>query len=248
MNRIKWRYCNFKKSSKEDFTVHLLVVKNTKYSELARVCIESFYYYHPLCSVIVHCDKSTYYQTEEILRIVIKRGTTQVILDQIDDQRTWQEQKIQLIISMNGTNDVFLDADLRWNGSIPIRKGLTFFVEEFSLIEKSPYKEMLSLPEFSSFSNPMMRNTSFFSFAGIEIEEARLLDISTIQVLINNATKTKSIALLDRSDILRISEQLAISLAAEKWGKDIYALKSHDRHRDGEFVESSYFGVTGVSF
>jgi hypothetical protein len=245
---FKWRYSRPKESSKELFIAHLLVVKNSKYSGLARVCIESFLFHHPKCSIIVHCDYFTYSHTQMILRKIVKRGSVKVILDQVDDQMTWQDQKIQLLISLNGTSDIFMDADLRWNGSIPIRKGLTFFVDEFAMQQKSPFKEMLSLSEFANFSNPIMRNTSFFTFSGTEINDSLIEDIFRIHSLILDVVESDSVALLDRSDISRISEQLAISLAVEKWGMSIYALKVSDGHRDGKFVESSYYGATGVSF
>ena len=162
IDSIKWIYGKPNEVSHERFTAHLLVVKNQKYSELARICIESFCFYHPMCSIIVHCDNSTYFQTLKTLKKIIKRGSTEVVLDQIDGQRTWQEQKIHTIVSLNGTRDIFLDADLRWNGCIPVRKGLTFFVDEFRLTEKSPFRELLSLSEFANHSDPIMRNTSFF--------------------------------------------------------------------------------------
>ena len=66
--------------------------------------------------------------------------------------------------------------------------------------------------------------------------------------MIENMAKSDVIAELDRESVLRISEQLALSLAVESWNEEIFLLKSYDGHMDGQFVESSYYGATGISF
>jgi len=248
LESYKWRVGSSKVSSTQNILAHLLVVKNSQYSSLARVCIESFIHYHPNTVFVVHCDSTTFSDTRQALNRSSRRKKVQVVLDQLDITATWQEQKVRLIASLNGTNDVFMDADLRWNGVIPERKGITFFVDEFSLKEKSPYRELLSNHEFSNILNPRMRNTSFFSFAGICIDDEYIKGIMKLQTLIENIAKSDVIAQLDREDVLRISEQLALSLAVESWEEEIFLLKSSDGHMDGQFVESSYFGATGISF
>jgi hypothetical protein len=248
LESYKWRVGSSKVSSTQNILAHLLVVKNSQYSSLARVCIESFIFYHPNAVITVHCDSETYSDTKRALNGRFRKNLVQVVLDQLANAATWQEQKVQLITSLNGTHDVFMDADLRWNGVIPQRKGITFFVDEFSLKEKSPYRELLSNHEFSNILNPRMRNTSFFSFAGVRVEEVFLNSIMELQTMIENMAKSDIIGELDRESVLRISEQLALSLAVESWKEEIFLLKSSDGHMDGQFVESSYYGATGISF
>jgi hypothetical protein len=69
-----------------------------------------------------------------------------------------------------------------------------------------------------------------------------------IEKMIHETVNSQLIPLDDKNFVRRISEQLALSLFVEKLGQAIYFLKENDGHRDGSFLESSYFGATGSQF
>jgi hypothetical protein len=94
----------------------------------------------------------------------------------------------------------------------------------------------------------MMRNTSFFTFGGHQIETQALFDVKQIEDELLVLIKSDLLGSIDRDQVARLSEQLALSLASEDWNTPIKTLKESDGHKDGAFVESSYFGATGSTF
>ena len=59
----KWRTGNSPYSSEESFRVHIMLVKDVKYLELAEVCVFSFLHYHPKAHFTLYCDKNTFSET-----------------------------------------------------------------------------------------------------------------------------------------------------------------------------------------
>ena len=92
-----------------------------------------------------------------------------------------------------------------------------------------------------------MRNLSFFTFYGFKLTDSQLEDIYITWNKVINAQKSLDID-SESPTIGRISEQLVLSIACENWNNPIFALKDEDGLKDGKFVESTYFGVTGLEF
>jgi hypothetical protein len=164
----------------------------------------------------------------------------------------WQVQKMNLILDLSGLFDFFVDADTRWNGplSVDISKGDTvfFFVEEFKLANHPVFSKMISQQDFQQYNDASMWNTSFFCFSGFSLTQLQKSEILKLREQIVSYAKVS----IRDSDVsastIRISEQLAISLASSKWPVLAKAVKEVDGYKDGSFLESSYFGATGTHF
>jgi hypothetical protein len=234
-------------SSVTPHIANVLIVRNPTYCDLAKVCVVSFLHFHPKSTIKIHVDSATIQKSQIIFRREIHQRRVILIVSD-DNSSTWQEIKMKTILGMKESNEFFMDADLRWNGALPELEGVTFFVEEFILGNKSPYAQMLDSSFFAEFGQVSMKNTSFLSWGNYKITQAEKNLVLTIEKNIIKAVNSELVPLDDKSFVKRISEQLALSLFAEKIPESIFFLKANDGHRDGSFLESSYFGATGSRF
>jgi hypothetical protein len=107
---------------------------------------------------------------------------------------------------------------------------------------------MLCSPLLAEFGQATMKNTSFISWGSYKVTQAEKNQVLAIEKSIIETADSQHVPLDDKSSVKRISEQLALSLFAEKIPEEIFFLKVSDGHRDGSFLESSYFGATGSQF
>jgi hypothetical protein len=244
---FKWTRSKYKKPNTHPFVCHLLVVKKPIYVLMAKICILSFLYYHPNSTILVHCDHSTFLLLNKMLSAKIRSGKVQLILDKYAGVGTWQAQKIDLLLKLNGTEHIFMDADLKWNGALSDLGGTTFFVREFQITSSKVYARFLSHSKNKVKTEIYMWNTSFFTFGG-NYEPNFIVN----QINLINSQVLETISRIEPEDlkasIFRISEQLVISLSTKNWVHPINSLKKVDGHKDGQYVESSYFGATGSTF
>lgn len=236
-----------KSASTTPLIANILIVRNPIYCELAKVCVVSFLHFHPKSIIRIHVDSATFEKSREIFNRELRKKRVNLIVSD-DETSTWQELKMMTVIGMSQTNEFFMDADLRWNGTLPSLKGITFFVEEFNLGNKSPYAQMLKSPQLSEFSGASMKNTSFISWGNYIISGSEKEQVLQIENSIIDVVESELVPKDDKNFVKRISEQLALSMFVEKIPEDIFFLKTEDGHRDGSFLESSYFGATGSQF
>lgn len=249
-----FRWENFKADelNSDHLRVHLLVIKNSKYSQIARICTTSFLHFHPKSTVIIHVDE---YTQGPVTAWVSKSKFTRSIkieLQRNSKQQSWQVQKTNLVVGLSGSLDIFVDADMRWNGPIDSENlkssTILFFVEEYKIVENKNFASMLEHVEFNKFNKASMWNTSFVTFSGYSLNDAQKNQIIELQnKIIEYASRFMKEETLSSSTI-RISEQLAISLAVSSWDVAVGAIKKVDGYKDGAFLESSYFGATGTQF
>jgi hypothetical protein len=236
-----------KTSSAVPLKANIFIVRNPVYCALARVCVVSFLHFHPKSSIKIHVDNFTIEKSKiTFKRELISKRATLIVSD--NETSTWQELKMLTVLGMNENNEFFMDADLRWNGVLPGLNGVTFFVEEFSLLNKSPYAQMLNSPLLAEFHGASMKNTSFISWGNHKITQSEKNQVLAIEKLILKTVNSELVPLDDKDFVKRISEQLALSLFVEKIPEEVFFLKANDGHRDGSFLESSYFGATGSQF
>ena len=242
-----WRHRKSPTATLNPYIANILVTKNPIYAKVARVCVESFLYHHPNSKVNLHVDEITKKEVENEILSKFPRARVSVFTVN-SNERSWQEQKISLILSLNGTTELFMDADLRWNSGIQSIKSVTFYVDEFPFLEKSPYRQLIKIFRNGEYSNSIMKNTSFFTFHGNHISKELNLDVYRIEQELLELIKSDILGALDRDQVTRLSEQIALSIASTDWNYQIDTLKNTDGHKDGAFVESSYFGATGSTF
>lgn len=251
LQSVAWslKFLYFPKSSvgQCEYLANLLVVKKPIYAGIAKVCVESFLHFNPFCYVVVHVDSNTHKEVSRKLRKLIKRG--KVSLHLLEDQdSSWQELKLNLALSMKDTKEFFMDADLRWNGPIPNLDSPKFFVEEFSFQDREPYVSFINSKNWEFGKNLSMKNTSFI-YWGLSRPDAKSKQIvDRVMIYLEKYCSEASMELIEKESLMRISEQVALSIVVDYLKIPITFLKEVDGYRDGSFVESSYFGATGSIF
>ena len=213
---------------------------------MARTCVSSFLYFNPDYRVIIHCDAFVApYAIREFEKSKF-RDRIEISTDQTDATK-WQELKLNLIVSLKETHDIFMDADLRWNGQLKQRRAITFLTCEYEMNQKSPARQIVKKLGIAN-ENPKMYNVSLFSFGGVSLSKAQENELFSTYKGFDDLLHQSDIGLLDKQVFNRLSEQFTLSVHAPRWGAPIEALKSTDSPRDGGIVESTYFGVTGDTF
>lgn len=243
----KWRTGNSPYSSEESFRVHIMLVKDVKYLELAEVCVFSFLHYHPKAHFTLYCDKNTFSETTKKFLSSIQSGRTTLRMVREDDRLSWQEQKLEIIMSLSGTKDLMLDADLRWNAKLGRFDNPLFLVEEFAFKDKSPFREIVEKTKIGG-KGASMKNLSVFSFGGYALSDADINLIAQTMQTYKDIVESETVGRIDRTPVGRVIEQFALSVCSETWGKEISFVKDTDKPFDGGLVESCYFGATGGTF
>ena len=243
--RLRWLYLQNKSNTNSPLRVHLLVVKKPSYSRIAQVCVESFLYYHPHSQIVIHADSITEKSLKKVMRAVGKRNDLEILIEQ-DEAQTWQEQKIEIIMKLSGTHDIFIDADLKWNGSMPRKSGVCFFVEEFIFKNNALYDELFRNMDLLTQVDNSMKNTSYFSWGGEWLNPSKRLKLLEFIGGFQKQVDAIGLPTMKRDEILRIVEQLGLSIMFER--RECSFLKEKDTQFDGSFVESSYYGATGTKF
>jgi hypothetical protein len=246
---ISYKYRNSvaRNHSSFEYVANLLVVKKPIYAQLARLCAESFLFYNPKCKVIINVDEATELAVTKAFRKVgIKRNIE--IRNVGENEDSWQDIKLKVILDLRGSNDFFMDADLRWNGPLTQLNSLTFFVNEFELKDNPPYSRLLEFSGWQSNREFTMKNTSFLFWGNYKPTESDFSFINQTMDKIQDFCDQGVISQEDAVSIKRISEQIALSALVDVRNLEVNFLKKVDGYRDGSFVESSYFGATGSAF
>ena len=226
------------------FKCHIMVVGSLNYVFLSEICINSFLKFNPESIFIIHTENSLKRLLDLRFARLIRSGIVVIEVD-IESAAQWQHSKLQLILEMNGSSDIFMDADLRWNGRLIQSDNITFFLKEFLLLENPIF--VAAFPELLGSSDYYMYNLSYFTFSKIKLP---LQEIQSIRVNQERIAKLQpeNLQIKEILAVQRMSEQLAMSIGLSKSGHSIQTLKSSDARNDGSFVESCYFGATGLTF
>jgi len=234
-------------ASNETFRTHVMLTKNIEYVDLAEVCFFSFLHHHPNTQFIFHCDEIT--MEYAIKKLSLCSGNTGVQFEKISNRSglNWQEQKLEIILSLSGSSDLMLDADLRWNAALEKREEVLFLVKEFNFKDKSPFREIVKNTNIGGV-NASMKNVSVFSFGGFKLSDADVDLIRQTLQQYREIVDSKIVGNQDKADIGRVIEQFVLSVCSEKWQKMIGYVKEADKPFDGGIVESCYFGATGGKF
>lgn len=244
----RWKKSTSALASHKEIKAHVMLTRDNRYVDLAEICIHSFFHHHPKTTFTLHCDKSTLNHVYSKFHKEIAEGKIQVQLIDNKGEKNWQEQKLDLILAMNGTSDIFLDADLRWNGALSEENWKALFlVREFELKDKSPFREILgnfnNLPPNSS-----MKNVSVFSFGGYKLSNTEFTSVRNTMDSYREIVDSPTVGILDKVAVGRVIEQFALSVCSELWNAEISYVKESDAPMDGGKVESCYFGATGGTF
>ena len=245
-SRIRWLVSSNRDSGLKT-QIHILLAKDTRYIYFARICAESFLHYHPLCSVILHCDDSTYFKTVKYFKVTKKFRNVEIV-NNLYQNKSWQMSKLELLLSLNGTDGIYVDSDLRWNNSIKSLDNITFFVREFKFIDSVEYQKLFSQINYSLLGNEYMWNTSFFTFAKHKVTDETINNVINFYYFFLKSIEKISDKKTNFDSIARLSEQISMSIFARSFSENVEALKISDSRLDGKIAESTYFGSTGLGF
>jgi hypothetical protein len=235
------------KISSNPYSANMLVVNNSSYVNVSRVCALSFLKFNPESHVKIHVDEETRPLAEKVYsKEIARRKVTLVKVNPVVEP--WQRRKVDLICSMSEDLEFYMDADLRWNGPLNLSHELTFFVREFLIGDNESYAKAFRTLGLSWINDSKMKNTSFF-YWGNQVDQNPLKErVQKIYATILDALNRSSLEEKLKTDLTRLSEQIAMSAALEETETMLVFLKAKDGQMDGSFLESSYYGATGTSF
>ena len=164
--------------SDEHQNFKILAIKKPEYAFLASICCKSLLAVHPNSSIEVVCDQFT--KKSFLINTKLIRKIFDLKIMTIESEKSWQEQKFELILSMNGSSDIFLDADLIINKKITKMANPTLFVKEFTFNEYTRYRFLKNLDR-GIYNNYSMKNSSFVTFNknSINYEEIEKIELLT---------------------------------------------------------------------
>lgn len=241
-----WRFG--KKRNRSQFrTVHILLVNKKEYIKISRVCVYSFLFHFPNSKLILHTDDKLEKKVARIYKNLIKLGKIEIAKDLSNDW-PWQKSKLNTILKLNGTSDFYMDVDLKWNHNVTFPRKPFFFVKEFSFSEIEEFNLLNDFIKKHKDINMFMCNTSVFSFNDILFSENIVNEIRQFFDELRNIISDLETDSKKSENLIRLSEQIAMSLLYSIKPQEFDFLKIKDDRLDGSSVESAYFGATGLGF
>ena len=222
-------------------TLHLLCVSRDDYLVPTINCANSFWQYHPEFQIKIWCD-------EERIKLLSKKigkfhRRDRIELMMIEVKPMWQETKLELICEKLGVDGIYSDVDMFWNGRIKSNKNPIFFLKEYEFSEYAQTKRLKNLLGLDQDISWFMLNVSLVFLGELaQLKEFRSRAYELFQK-ISSISHDEVLGKREISSIHRMSEQLALSIAAQEFGKFEY-LKEQDFIMDGGIAESFYLGAT----
>ena len=230
--------------SNRSYRCHLIILNKKEYVYLSQMCVNTFLKFHPNADFVLHVDPKLELLTRRKFKTLIQLGLVNIRICR-GEVENWQRRKLEVILAMKEISEIFMDADLRWNGQLPPLEFFNVYLKEFSIRDHDLY--LSNLPVLSSMQNASMYNLSFFCSNGNDFTEDEKAEILDLELQISNMKSDPSKE-TQIAPLRRMSEQLALSIFLDKSQRRVIPLKSEDARNDGAFVESCYFGSTGLSF
>ena len=250
IKHFRWTFLNNNCASLGELNVSLLSINKHEYSLLTITCVKSFLYWHPNSKVVVYCDQITWPELNKKLKNkwYRHRNNIQLLPEEFSTSDPWQKHKLRIILDLN-PHSFFMDADLRWNGKIPLTLSeVYFFSTHESLNETSPFRQMLMLLGKLSERNYFMRNVSLVCFGCLTLSNEFKKKTWDLWYEYEKMLSSDHFGENDKRTLQRLIEQIVLSINCEDFFSKISSLKEIDRHMDGRFVESCYFDATGFTF
>jgi len=225
---------------------HVLIVKNLAYVEISTFSILSFLFYNKKSKVVIHCDEICFEKIQEKYSIQITMGRVELKKDMSDSD--WQLSKLKIFKDLASEAHCMFDVDTRWNGKLELESSVSYVSHfEFPFIEKSPWRWLImSYLKLDDGEKFVMLNTSFIRKSDLIRDSDSFLD-EIFESLFNISDCTE-IGRGDLPGVIRIAEQVAISIYLQHKNLTVKALVGDGRPRSGMLLETTYFGATGNKF
>ena len=155
-------------------------------------------------------------------------------------------QKALLLLQLQGTKDIFVDADTRLNGVLKGQDSITVLVREFRLAEQETWLYVCKLLEIDP-TKSFMLNTSFLTWSGVHLNVTSDLFHDFYQNYLSLPwSDISNLFLIQERSLTRLVEQFFFSILLSS--HDVDFLKEHDKVADKGVIESTYYGASGYRF
>ncbi len=233
----------FRKHESYTQNCHFLVVNKPIYAHLAIYAITSLLYFNRHIKVIIHCDFECSKVLNRKLWILFGKSIFVNVIDTENPDPMFEKAK--LLLSLQGTKDIFLDADTRVNGLIPQFSKPAVLVKEFDIEDSPIWQSIVNELNLGSVHIQML-NTTFFTWAGFDLG-INLERFKTFYSVYHNINWEKIDSLnFETRNYRRLVEQFFFSIVLSQNG--FFTLKEKDLVADKGIIESSYFGASGYRF
>jgi hypothetical protein len=225
-----------------DRTVHIICVRKMDYLKAGARCANSIWFHNPEVKIKFHIDEILSLHDSYLKRKLNRLDRATIVVE--NNFRNWQELKLRVILSELQENDYFCDADIYWNAPLPIEDESYYFASEPAQLCREPYYSALRAAGLHVGQNSFMANSSFIKF-GKGLDRAVFANevngyFNSIQSAYLHGKVEKSVA----KKIIRLSEQIALSVAINSRSEVFRALKKSDSPMDRGIAESYYLGTT----
>jgi hypothetical protein len=232
------------KKPRNQYKIKMLVVQNKDYVWVSLHCIISFLRFNPGSTIEVTVDETTVHLAKRIYKCIDRKRISLIFEKNNNLPPLWK--KAELIVSMQGTEFIFMDADLRWHKALPKLPiyGVTVLSKEFDLLENSNYKKMIKANNWKHSKSLYMLNTSFIYLN----KNSFVYSFKTVLNLLKNfeAVFNDSFGFTTKENVIRLSEQIVLSYLLQ--AATVSGLDDLINNSDKIGVESTYFGATGLRF
>jgi hypothetical protein len=222
----------------------MIVIQNKDYVWISLYCIISFLRLNPGSTIEVTVDDATYNLAKQLYKCIDRKRICIIVENNNGLPALWSKAK--LIVSLQNSNYIFMDADLRWHKPLPNlpTSGITVLSEEFDLAKRTNYRNLMTANKWVDIEKVFMLNTSFVYLNKISFA----VDFSIVLNLIKQFENVfdKSFGFNPEENIKRLSEQIVLSYLLRK--KEVHSLDLIINSRNDLGVESTYFGATGHRF
>jgi hypothetical protein len=240
--RIRQRFASKRKIQASNKSVHIICVRKVEYLKAAIRCANSIWYHSPDLNIVLHLD-SDLYKNKDILGKGLHRiDRVKYILE--DSFETWQELKLKVILHDLSGEDYFSDADLYWNGPLPLPSSGIYFAAENALLNANPYASAISASGIEIENETFMANSSFICLGKDLVKDDFAKEVQEYFHKIRTACEQNLVDKSSERKILRLSEQISLSIAINKRKDYFNPLKAKDKPMDGGIAESYYLGTT----
>ena len=223
-------------------SVHMICVRKKEYLKAIIRCANSIWFHNPGVTIVVYLDVDLSEYKDLLLRKFHRRDRVRLIVE--ENFESWQELKLRVILNYLGENDFFSDADLYWNDSFPISQKGIYFAAEESLLNREPYFSVITAAGIDLKENSFMANSSFISL-GKDLDRSEFkLEVESFFRQLRATVIKGNFEHRIQNKILRLSEQIALSLAINSRMSKFEQLKFTDKPMDGGIAESYYLGTT----
>jgi cation transport regulator ChaB len=223
----------------------ILTVKKPEYMQLAVNNVNSLHYLNPNHKIKIWCDDICYKYYQKNKWRVDYPARVEVINKFTNQNKAWQEFKIETIIESSLNDYVLIDADVIWHDKpVTDRDKIMFQVKAYNFSDNNAEKIMIENLFNKTWTKFNHYVTGFNSIPSKFMTNELQSDLKNIYNKIFNSPLDFIKDENKRNEVKRISEEIAVNLAVQKHysPEKIIPLKKTDTTKDNFSMQQLYYG------